>query len=244
MGVMPMVEHIAGHVPKPACCIVGEPTGMRVVDAHKSIVTYVTEVTGHEAHSSLTHRGVNAIVYAAKMIGEADVIAEDFRRRGDPSGRFDPPYSTLHVGVIEGGTVKNIVPRQCLVQWETRLLPGADEDEAPARLGAFAAALEPGMKAVAATAGIETQRTADVPALAPEPGSAAETLAFQLTGRNGTEAVSYGTEAGHFQRAGIPTVVCGPGSIEQAHKPDEFVARSELVAYGVFLERLIETLTR
>ena len=238
-GVRPLVAEMARALPKPAAVIVGEPTLMRVVNAHKGVLTYATEVTGHEAHSSLTDRGVNAITVAAEMIGEAERIALEFRARDDASGRFDPPYSTLHVGTITGGTVRNIVPRYCRFDWETRLIPGADPEEAPVRLGNFARGLQSKMKAVAPDAGIATRRTNAIPALAPEPDPPAEALAFQLAGANTATAVSYCTEAGHFQAAGMSTVICGPGSIEQAHRPDEYIARSELALCSQFMLRLI-----
>ena len=130
-GVRPLVAHIRDHMKKPKAVIVGEPTSMQVVNAHKAALTFSTEVTGHEAHSSLTDQGVNAIMVAGELLGEISRIREDLTARGDPSHRFNPPYSTIHVGVIEGGTAKNIIPRKCSFQWETRLLPLADPAEVP-----------------------------------------------------------------------------------------------------------------
>ena len=130
-GVRPLVAHMRDHMKKPRAVIVGEPTSMQVVNAHKGAITFSTEVTGHEAHSSLTDQGVNAIMVAGELLGEINRIREDLTARGDPSGRFNPPYSTIHVGVIEGGTAKNIIPRHCSFQWETRLLPLADPAEVP-----------------------------------------------------------------------------------------------------------------
>jgi acetylornithine deacetylase len=237
-GVRPLLAHLREHLPKPLAVIVGEPTSMRVVNAHKSAVTFATEVTGHEAHSSLTHQGVNAIMVAGELLGEIGRIEKDLVAAGDPTHRFDPPYSTVHVGVIAGGTAKNIVPRRCAFQWETRLLPTADPDTVPERLAAFAATLEPAMRSVAPHTGIATRMTNAVPGLAPMADSPAEHLALQLSGANHTHAVSYCTEAGLFQEAGIPTVICGPGSIEQAHKPDEWIAISELRKCEEFMKRL------
>ena len=216
---------------------------MKVVNAHKSAVTFSTEVTGHEAHSSLTHQGVNSIMVAGELLGEINRIRREVEERGDPSGRFDPPYSTVHVGVIEGGTAKNIIPRRCSFQWETRLLPSADPHEVPHRFEAFARTLEPAMKRVAPETGIANQTTNLVPALAPEPDSPAELLALHLANANSTHAVSYCTEAGLFQQAGIPAVICGPGSIEQAHKPDEYIDVSELRKCEVFMGKLIRKCT-
>jgi acetylornithine deacetylase len=161
---------------------------------------------------------------------------------GDPTQRFDPPYSTVHVGLIEGGTAKNIIPRRCAFQWETRLLPTADQDFVPSRIAAFAQTLEPAMKAVAPDTGIATDMVNRVPGLAPEPDSAAEHLALHLANANATHAVSYCTEAGLFQQAGIPAVICGPGSIEQAHKPDEYIDVSELRNCEAFMARLVQQL--
>jgi acetylornithine deacetylase len=238
-GVRPLVAHMRDHMKKPKAVIVGEPTSMQVVNAHKSAVTFSTDVTGHEAHSSLTDRGVNAIMVAGELISEIGRMREDLIARGDPSSRFNPPYSTIHVGVIAGGTAKNIIPRNCSFQWETRLLPKADPEEMPIRLDAFAAKLEPAMKAVAPEAGIVSTRTNYVPGLAPEVDSPAEHLALHLAEANGTHAVSYCTEAGLFQEIGIPAIICGPGSIEQAHKPDEWIEVSELRKCEVFMGRLI-----
>jgi acetylornithine deacetylase len=227
------------HLKKPSAVIVGEPTSMQVVNAHKSAITFATEVTGHEAHSSLTHRGVNSILVAGELLAEISRIRRDVEAAGDPSGRFDPPYSTVHVGLIEGGTAKNIIPKRCAFHWETRLLPSADPEEVPQRFERFSRSLEPAMKALAPEASIATARTNVVPSLAPEPDSRAEHLALHLAEANGTHAVSYCTEAGLFQQIGIPSVVCGPGSIEQAHKPDEYIEASELRKCEAFMRRLI-----
>ena len=243
IGVRPLVAHMKAHLKKPAAVIVGEPTLMQVVNAHKGAVTFATEVTGHEAHSSLTDRGVNAIMIAGELIGEINRIEGDMRERGDPSGRFDPPYTTVHIGLIEGGTAKNIVPRRCAFKWETRLLPDADPREVPERFNRFARTLEPRMKAVAEDTGIRNDTINAVPGLKPETDSPAEHLALHLAEANGAHAVSYCTEAGLFQEIGIPAIICGPGSIEQAHKPDEFIAISELAKCEAFMQRLIRHCT-
>ena len=244
-GVRPLVERIAsGALPRPSAAIIGEPTLMKVVNGHKSTLSFITEVEGHEAHSGLCHQGVNAIMVAGERLGEINAIAREMRARGDPTGRFDPPYTTVHVGTIVGGTARNIVPRSCTIRWETRVVPGQDLDEIPERVDRAAAALLPAMHAVAAHTGIVTRCNNTVPPLMPQPGSPAEALALQLTGGNDTGAVSYGTEAGLFQLAGIPAVICGPGSIEQAHKADEFVAISELERCEAFLRRLGEYCAR
>ncbi len=239
-GVRPLVAHIRDHMKKPRAVIVGEPTSMQVVNAHKAALTFSTEVTGHEAHSSLTDQGVNAIMVAGELLGEISRIREDLTARGDPSHRFNPPYSTIHVGVIEGGTAKNIIPRKCSFQWETRLLPLADPAEVPTRFEKFASSLEPAMRKIAGDTGISNQQTNIVPGLAPEDNSPAEHLALHLAGANGAHAVSYCTEAGLFQQIGIPAIICGPGSIEQAHKPDEYIDIPEMQKCEVFMKRLLE----
>ena len=238
-GVRPLVAHLRDHLPKPRAVIVGEPTSMKVVNAHKSAVTFATEVTGHEGHSSLTQQGVNAIMVAGELLSEINRIRADVETRIDPTGRFDPPYSTVHVGLIEGGTAKNIIPRRCAFQWETRLLPTADPNAVPLRIEAFAKTLEPAMQAVAPATGIATETVNRVPGLVPEPDSPAEHLALHLANANSTHAVSYCTEAGLFQQIGIPAVICGPGSIEQAHKPDEYIDISELRKCEGFMEKLV-----
>jgi acetylornithine deacetylase len=239
-GVRPLVEFLRTHAKKPAAAIIGEPTLMKVVNGHKSAVRFSTEVTGHESHSALTDRGVNAIMVAGELIHEISQIREDLIARGDPTDSYDPPYSTIHIGVISGGTANNIVPKTCSFNWETRLLPGADEDYVPNRVNALARKLEPAMKAVSPSAGIHVERANAVPGLAAEKNSPAEQLALACSHSNATHTVSYCTEAGLFQQAGIPAVVCGPGSIEQAHKPDEFIAISELRKCESFLRRLAE----
>ena len=239
-GVRPLVDYLKHSHHKPTAAIIGEPTSMQVVNGHKSAVRYSTKVTGHESHSALTDQGVNAIMVAGEMIHEINKIREDMIAIGDVSGRFNPPYSTIHIGVISGGTANNIIPKSCSFNWETRLLPGVDDSYVPARVNAIARKLEPAMKAISPTAGIVVEQANSVPGLAAEKDSVAEQLALHCSHTNSTHTVSYCTEAGLFQQAGIPAVVCGPGSIEQAHKPDEFIAVSELRKCEVFLQRLAE----
>lgn len=240
-GVLPTIARMGVDLPKPQLCIVGEPTSMQVVDAHKGIAGFITTVRGKNAHSSLPQLGANAIIAAAELIGELSRIADELRERGDPSGRFDPGWTTLGVGLIQGGQAANIVPRDCRIVWEFRPLPGFSLPETMARLERFAETVVlPKLRVAAPEAAVVFEPRSQVPALHPEPGSVAETLTKKLARTNGTYAVSYGTEAGQFQRAGIPTVVCGPGSIEQAHAPDEFLAESQLAEAGAFMQRLLE----
>lgn len=236
-GVRPLIRHMSAHLQKPAAVIVGEPTLMKVVNAHKSTLSYETEVVGHEAHSASAHQGVNAIMVAGELLHELSAIAEEMKQR-ESDQRFEPPYTTVHVGLISGGTAKNIVPRRCSFVWETRLLPEGDPQEVPQRLEAVARRLQPEMTKIAQACGITTRLSNVVPGLKPETASAAETLALHLAEDNGTAAVSYATEAGLFQDAGMPAIICGPGSIEQAHKPNEFIAASEIARCEHFMRRL------
>ena len=236
-GVRPLVRHFADHLPMPAAVIVGEPTLMKVVTAHKTAYSFETTVTGQEAHSSKPQQGVNAITIAAQLIGELDAMARERRETADPSSAFDPPYSTVHVGVIAGGTAKNIVAGHCKFVWETRLLPGDDPDAVPRRLDGLARTLLAEMRQTGKLTNIETKRTNVVPGLNPRNSQATE-LALMLAGTNETSAVSYATEAGLFQEGGMEAVICGPGSIDHAHQPNEFIAVSQLAACDRFLERL------
>jgi acetylornithine deacetylase len=239
-GVVPAVRKLGVDLPLPRACIVGEPTSMRVVDAHKSGVAYVTTVIGREAHSSMPQLGANAIFAAAELVGELDRYRAELIEAGDPSGRFDPPNTTLQVTVIEGGTAGNIVPRRCAIRWNLRGLPGFDENALLDRFERFGREVVlPKLRASAPEAEITTDFIYKVPPLAPETGSEAETLALRLAGQNRTYTVAYGTEGGHFQAQGVPTIICGPGSIDQAHKPDEFIEVAQLRACERFLKGLI-----
>ena len=239
-GAHGIIRHLRGGGVLPRLVIVGEPSGMRVVNAHKGIRTFTTTVTGLEAHSSATDRGVNAIFYGARLIAFLDDLAAEFRERGDASGRFDLPYTTISVGIVNGGTALNIIPGQCRFVWESRLLPDQDADEIIDRFEAFAAeTVLPEMRRVFVQASVVTEQRVMVPGLRPEEGSDAETLVMALAETNQTHAVSYATEAGLFQEAEMPTVICGPGDIAQAHKPDEFIALEQVQECEAFMRRLL-----
>ena len=239
LGVIDTIRRLGHDLPLPQAVIVGEPTMLEVVDAHKSVVTFSTVVHGFEAHSSKPYLGASAVMAAADMIAELNRIADEMMERGDASGRFDPPYTTVHVGVIAGGTARNIISKSCSFHWEFRGLPDLDPQEIPNRLDRFVqeTALRR-LNRFGEFGRIETRLEVSVPGLAPEPGSSAETLALRLAGRNRTWTVPFGTEAGHFQAAGIPTVVCGPGSIDQAHQADEYITLEQLEAGAAFMRRL------
>jgi len=242
LGVVDTIRKFGHDLPLPKAVIVGEPTMLEVVDAHKSVVTFTTTVHGSEAHSSKPYLGASAVMTAAEIISEINRIADEMMERGDASGRFDPPYTTVHVGVISGGTARNIISKSCTFHWEFRGLPNQDPNEIPERVEQFVqdVALKR-LNRFGEFGRIETKLHAHVPGLAPEPGSFAETLTLRLVGRNRTQTVPFGTEAGHFQAAGIPTVVCGPGSIDQAHQADEFITLDQLEAGAAFMRRLMAT---
>jgi acetylornithine deacetylase len=245
LGSTGFIERFGADLPKPEMVIVGEPTDMEVCDAHKSVVTFDTTVHGFEAHSSKPDLGANAVHGAALLVAELTRIADAMRALGDPTGRFDPPFTSVHVGVIEGGTARNIIPKRCGFRWEYRGVPGIDAEALVVeRLAAYAReAVEPMLRRGFSGARVDTVNEVRVPGLAPEPGSAAERFALRLVGRNRTTTVPFGTEAGHFQAAGVPTVVCGPGSIDQAHQPDEYITLAALARGEDFMRRLATALT-
>ncbi|MGA2043091.1 MAG: acetylornithine deacetylase [Roseiarcus sp.] len=238
-GSLDVIGRFGADLPRPGAVIVGEPTMMEVADAHKSIATFRTVVAGHEAHSAKPALGANAIAAACEIVNEIYRLGRAYEAPERLDSRFDPPYSTLHVGTIHGGAARNILARECAFHWEFRGLPGA-ATMAPLRdVEAFVDAVAlPRLRRFVADPTIETLVEVDVPGLIAEPGSPARTLACRLARSNGAHAVSYATEAGQFQRAGLSTVVCGPGSIDQAHKADEFVAISQIEACVGFMKRL------
>lgn len=240
LGSLDAIRAFGTDLPLPRAAIVGEPTLLEVADAHKGVAIFRTVVNGTAVHSSRPDSGANAVLGAAMLIAELDREYDRAIAQGDSSGRFDPPHATVHVGPIEGGTGLNIVPDRCTFAWEVRTLPDFGGQAVGLRLAHHAReAVLPRLRRGGANASVDTILGVDVPGLAPEPGSAAETLALRLAGRNRPITVSYCTEAGHFQRAGIPTVICGPGSIDQAHKPDEFITLDQIAAGDRFMDRLI-----
>ncbi len=243
LGVRPMIARLGQDLRRPRVVIVGEPTSMQVIDGHKCIDVFRTTVTGKEAHSSIPAIGVNAISAASKLVDEIDrMAAEVAKTENDP--HFDPPHSTVMVAMVDGGTAPNIVPRNCDVLWQLRGLPGTKAKDISARLAAFAdRALLPDMRAVAPNATVDTKTETAVPAFSAGPESEAVSLAMTLTGTNRTCGVSYATEAGLFQDAGCPAVVCGPGSIEQAHSADEYVSKAQIESCLEFLAKLTDLMS-
>ena len=243
-GVGHMIDDITANLPRPDMVIVGEPTSMRIVNGHKGCFIFETRVTGQAAHSSQPHRGGNAILAAGRLIAFLDEMAAAKRRAAPADSPFDPPYTTFNLGLVEGGKAINIVAQDCRFGWEFRPLPSEDTDAIVAAFEAFAEnEVLPGLREFAPQARIETEPMATVLPLAPEEGGvnggAAESLVRRLSGSNAAAGVvSFGTEGGLFQAAGISTVVFGPGYIDQAHKPNEWVGLEQVAACGAFLLKL------
>ena len=238
-GAPDLIASIADHVPAPALAIVGEPTSMAVVTGHKGIALHEVRVRGHEAHSSLTHLGVSANMVAIGLMGELAALAEGLKGRADPDSPFTPPHATLTVGMMNGGTASNILARDARFVFDLRCPPGQDPLEILAPFLQRIAAVDAGVKARFPECGVSVERLSHTPPLAPVPDGPAEAFVRSLTGDNGPAlAVSYAAEAGQFARAGFATVLCGPGSIEQAHQPDEWIALEQIDRGAAFMERL------
>jgi acetylornithine deacetylase len=238
-GVKRLLPSLPEGVKRPRLAIIGEPTSMRVVTGHKGIGIHRTTVCGLEAHSSQPQNGANAVVAAARIIAYIAELADEAKTRPDP--RFEPPHTTFNVGAIEGGHAFNIIPRECRFLWECRTVPGDDPVALRRRVEAHVEeAVLPRLRASFPGASVATEVIGSSPAFDAGVDSPAEALARSLTGDNGQRTVAFGTEAAFFQAAGIPTVICGPGSIDQAHKPNEFIAKDQLEAGMRFMRRLAE----
>lgn len=250
LGAPPMIRRIAGEMPPASAVIVGEPSMMEVVTAHKGSVGFFTEVHGYEVHSSLNHRGVSAVMVAARLVEwhrqrqEENRIAAQGLPADHPAMAFEPPYTTLHVGTISGGTASNITAKHCRFSTDFRIVPGESVTEWNERYRAFAAELEAEMQAIHPDTRIEIAERLMNPGCRQEPAETAfaEQLARSLTGDNGVHAVSYQTEAGQFQDEGFSTVICGPGNIDQAHQPDEYLSVAQFEAGEAFVRKLIDRL--
>jgi acetylornithine deacetylase len=239
IGVHHLLADLAGAGIHPRLAVIGEPTSMRVVAAHKGICANHTTITGVPAHSSLPHRGVNAIAAAAEVIGFIQSEARAAEQRARPAEDFDPPHTTYNLGVINGGTAMNIIAEHAALAWEFRNVPWDDSAALLGNVQRFVAEdLRPRLKARDPRADAVTECRVEVPGLMADPDSPAVRTALRLTGQNQTRTVAFSTEAGLFQRAGIAAVICGPGSIDDAHRADEFVAPDQLEACAQFLHRL------
>ncbi|WPH14453.1 acetylornithine deacetylase [Variovorax paradoxus] len=242
-GVKELIADMRDAGIKPLACIVGEPTSMVPAIAHKGVYRYRCCVRGKEAHSSLTPQSVNAIEMAARVVGKVRDMAEGFERSEPRYEGFDVPFSTASVGQFHGGIADNVVPRDAEFRYEFRDLPTADAQKMQDEVVSYAGSLEASMKKVAPDAGFRFETICEIPSFLGAAGDPVTQLAQRLAGEERTTLVAFGTEAGLFKNAGIPTVVCGPGSIEQAHQPDEFVSLEQLARCELFMERLAATPT-
>jgi acetylornithine deacetylase len=240
-GAPPMIETMGKVLPKGAAALIGEPSNMKIITGHKGGTGFHVHVKGFEVHSSLLPYGVSAIMEGARLIGWVnDRNAEIQAREPTPiAATFYPPFTTLHVGMISGGTAHNITAADCRFAVEMRVVPGEDVEAHARTFEAEAARMDALLKAQRPEAGVYLERFFGVPALVPEADGEAEAIARRLTGDNATGVVSYGTEAGQFQEAGYSAIVCGPGDIAQAHQPDEYLEVSEFEAGQRFMERLL-----
>jgi acetylornithine deacetylase len=244
LGAPPMIDRMLEVLPKASAVIVGEPSMMEAVTAHKGGLGLQTHIRGFEVHSSLIHTGVSAIMSGAKLIEWAN--QQNAKNQAvEPSAiaaMFDPPFTSAHVGVIEGGTAGNITAKDCHFSTDFRVLPDEDQDEWTARYEAKVREVEAEMQAIRPETGIDISRSFFVPGLKPENMGEAETIVRQITGDNAEHVVSYGTEAGQFQERGYSAVICGPGDIAQAHQPNEFIEISQFNSGHSFLQKMLETM--
>ncbi len=247
-GAPHAIALFGAELPRPALCVVGEPTMMRPVVAHKGSWVNETRIVGREAHSSAPHLGANAIVYMGRFLVYLDELQQALRARGQadavPGVDFDPPWTTVGIGKISGGTAANIVPRECRLTWEFRALPGVDGEAIHAGAQAKIDALDAAIKREAPEASVTLHRYANIPPMRPELDGPAAKLAMSITGANAPITVAFGTEAGQFQQAGISTVICGPGDIAVAHKTDEYTTREQLAQCDRFIGKVAEWAAR
>jgi acetylornithine deacetylase len=239
LGARVLVDEMVKAGLRPEVAIIGEPTSMQIIEGHKGCCEYTVEFTGVEGHSALPDLGVNALEYATRYVTELMRLRQGLPARAPEGSRFEPPYSTLQVCMLEAGVAHNVIPNKASVGWEMRPVQAADFEYVRAGIGTFVDdVLVPEMQAKSPMAGIEEIFRSEVAGLEPEPDSEAVAIVRRLTGGNETGVVSFGTEAGLFQKAGVSAVICGPGSIEQAHKPDEYVSREQLEACLDMLSRV------
>lgn len=239
LGAAPMAKALTDRAAAPSLVVIGEPTEMKLIGAHKGIISFETIVTGREAHSSMPEQGVNAVMIMGELVSCLNRIAADARNVKDADFASVTPYASVHVGVIEGGTARNIIPRHCRIAWEVRPLPKTNVLKLLEPFHARAAELEAEMKKVDAGATIVTRQLTQVRGLEKPPeGAEYVTLAHRLANTNRADSVAFGTEGGIMQGAGLPVIVCGPGSIDQAHQPNEYIKRDQLKLGGAFMQRV------
>jgi acetylornithine deacetylase len=245
LGAPSMIARLVAELPRPLAVVVGEPTNMEAVSGHKGIATWRVTVTGHEAHSSLTHLGLSANMAAIRLMGLLADLADRLAADETADPLFTPRGASLTVGQMAGGTAVNILARECVFLFDLRTPPGMDPHALLAPFFEAAARMDIEMKARFPEAGVRVESRSTTPAFAPEPDGAAERLARTLAGDNGPpRVVPYAAEAGQFQGAGFSTVICGPGSIDQAHQPDEYVEISQIERGAAFMRRLGEMLSQ
>ncbi|MBR9865109.1 MAG: acetylornithine deacetylase [Rhodobacteraceae bacterium] len=239
LGARVLVDEMVKAGLKPSAAIIGEPTSMRIIEGHKGCCEYTAEFTGVEGHSSLPDLGVNALEYATRYVTKLMEIRQELPARAPEGSRFDPPHTTLQICELHSGVAHNVIPNKAAVGWEMRPVQQSDRDYVRDRIEQYTRdVLLPEMKAKNPVANIEEIFASEVAGLEPDPDSEAVAIVRALTGGNETEVVSFGTEAGLFQQGGVSAVICGPGSIEQAHKPDEYVSRDQLAACLEMLGRV------
>lgn len=244
IGVESMIERILELPNRPRICIVGEPSSMDVLIGHMGGYVYETKITGRDAHSSQTEFGVSAIAAAGELIVFLNRLEEEMRERGDTTGLFPGRYTTMNIGVINGGVASNIVPAECQFEWGYRHIPGSSKREIIRRFNQYAEEVVlPPMRQKAPEANIETRSLIKFDGLSPVPDTAAEKLALKCRGHETSRTDFFGTEAGLFQAAGIETIVCGPGDIAQAHRPNEHTTREQVDLCVDFLRNLISEIS-
>jgi acetylornithine deacetylase len=241
IGAPLLIKELKKRNIKNGICIIGEPTNMKIIDGHKGMNEYTIHFGGLAGHSSKPHKGVNAIEYASRYINKLLEIRQELIKRAPKNCIFDPPHSTLSIGGISGGIAHNVIADKCKVEWETRPVNKADADFVTSEMDKFVnEELLPSMKKVFPKSFIKKEVIGEVIGFEKLNESEACEFVTSITGDNSREVVSFGTEAGLFQEIGISTVVCGPGSIEQAHKIDEFIELNEIKKCLKFLDGVKE----
>ncbi len=242
LGAPALIAQLQRSVPTPAAVIIGEPTLMQVVSAHKGIRLFEVEVTGKEAHSSSRGIGTSAVTAAVELMALVEQLNREAAANHRGLSLFAPPGTTMTVGVVQGGTAANILARRCCFTWDLRAECESDADRFECRFVEAAGEMNARLREVSPSCGVQVSRTASVPALEAAPSSSAEVVARALTGDRGSAGVAFVAEAGLFSRAGLPAVLCGPGSIDQAHQPDEWIAIEQLVAGRQFVQSVVQEL--
>jgi acetylornithine deacetylase len=241
LGVRGLIRDLEEQGIRPAGCVVGEPTSMQPIIAHKGTHRFRCAVHGREAHSSYVTHGVNAIEYAARLVVFIRQLADRLAQLEQRDYGFTVPYSTLSTGLIQGGIAANVVPKECVFQFDMRTLPQAKPDSLYQEIRRYAEQLAAEMRGIDAGAGIDLQWVSQTVGLAAAESDAIVQWAMQLSKNSTVGKVSYGTEAGLFQKMGVATVICGPGDIAEAHRPNEFVALDQLAQCESFMDRILET---